>query len=102
MIKRTNIYSAFFVLCLFISCNSSKNKKNNYGFDESNSETGFSIRFNKLTDYPADPDAIPRSIDKNFSKLKTTSSKTWTSGFFAGNLWYVYLLTNDEKAKKRP
>jgi len=29
-------------------------------------------------------------------KLKTTGRQSWTSGFFAGNLWYLYELTDDD------
>lgn len=37
----------------------------------------------------------PRSIDGD--SLIMSRSKDWTSGFFAGNLWYMYELSGDEK-----
>jgi len=41
---------------------------------------------------------IPRTISED-NKLKTVNIYSWTSGFFAGNLWYLYDLTRDEKWK---
>ncbi len=44
-----------------------------------------------------DPTKIPRTFDKD---LETVGIYNWTSGFFSGNLWYLYELTGDEKWKK--
>lgn len=41
---------------------------------------------------------IPRSINED-GKLKEVNIYNWTSGFFAGNLWYMYELTKDDKWK---
>ncbi len=45
-----------------------------------------------------DPARIPRTTDKN-NNLTTTDIYGWTSGFFAGSLWYLYDLTGDAKWK---
>lgn len=42
---------------------------------------------------------IPRSIDEE-GNLVTTGIYSWTSGFFAGNLWYIYELSGEEKWKE--
>jgi unsaturated chondroitin disaccharide hydrolase len=39
-------------------------------------------------------DALPRSIDKN-GKLVTSNSSWWTSGFYPGELWYLYEYSRD-------
>jgi unsaturated chondroitin disaccharide hydrolase len=39
----------------------------------------------------------PRTLDS--LKLKLVSSKDWTSGFFPGELWYLYEYTQDNKWK---
>ena len=39
----------------------------------------------------------PRTLDS--SKLKLVSSRDWTSGFFPGELWYLYEYSNDNKWK---
>jgi rhamnogalacturonyl hydrolase YesR len=101
MNKATKIYLASFIIILFISCQPSKKSKSNEKQNTTELDKAFSTRYNKLLDYPIDSTAIPRSIDKKFTKLKTSRSTTWTSGFFAGNLWKIYTLTGDEKFKKR-
>lgn len=40
----------------------------------------------------------PRSLDEG--NLILVASKDWTSGFFPGELWYLYQLTNKEKWKQ--
>lgn len=41
---------------------------------------------------------LPRSINKD-GVLTTSGSKWWTSGFFPGQLWYVYEATKDDSLK---
>lgn len=42
---------------------------------------------------------IPRRIDEE-GALVTTGIYGWTSGFFAGSLWYIYEMTGDDKWKR--
>jgi hypothetical protein len=44
-------------------------------------------------------DQLPRTINAE-GKLRTESSRWWTSGFFPGCLWYLYEYTNDVKIKE--
>ncbi|MBD8388752.1 glycoside hydrolase family 88 protein [Dysgonomonas sp. BGC7] len=44
------------------------------------------------------PLVSPRSIDENGNLIMVTS-RDWTSGFFPGELWYMYEYTQDEKWK---
>ena len=39
----------------------------------------------------------PRTLENG--ELKLVASKDWTSGFFPGELWYLYELTKNEKWK---
>lgn len=39
----------------------------------------------------------PRTVEQG--ELRLVASKDWTSGFFPGNLWYLYELTKDEDRK---
>jgi len=42
---------------------------------------------------------IPRRIDEE-GNLVTTGIYGWTSGFFAGSLWYIYEMTGNDKWKE--
>jgi unsaturated chondroitin disaccharide hydrolase len=42
---------------------------------------------------------LPKTIGED-GKLETCTSSWWVSGFFPGQLWYMYEYTNDEKYKK--
>jgi rhamnogalacturonyl hydrolase YesR len=91
----------FLILLLLLSCQTSKEK--NLEKEENDIALSYTYkdRFDKLLEYTLNSKKIPRSIDKDFKKIKTSKSKTWTSGFFAGNLWYIYNLTNDKKYKDK-
>ncbi len=89
--------SLLFVLTLVVSCNKKKEEKS------ANSDNGVDMAFIKqrlnhtLKDNP-DPNKLPRTIKEDGS-LKTVGAYNWTSGFFPGNLWYMYKLTQDETWK---
>ncbi len=84
-----------------MSCKATKNNETNIDNAIDLTTSRYATRFDKLIDFPVNPTGIPRGVDKDFNKLKTSKPSTWTSGFFAGNLWYIYLLTNQEAAKKK-
>jgi len=56
-------------------------------------------RYDNILSASADPNRFPRTISDDGS-LVSTDIYDWTSGFFAGNLWYIYELTGDEKWKQ--
>lgn len=41
----------------------------------------------------------PRTVDTKGNIVYARNVWDWTSGFFAGSLWYLYNLTGDEKWK---
>lgn len=55
-------------------------------------------QFNNTLAVAKYPEEFPRTINKN-GGLENTDKYEWTSGFFAGNLWYMYQLTGDLKWK---
>lgn len=63
-------------------------------------EKALKIRYQKLLSYAPDSTAFPRSYNAKENKIKKVPSKDWTSGFYAGNLWQIYQLTNNSEYKK--
>ena len=101
MTKDIKVYLFTMLTFVLLSCQSSKEKNTDEVENKMLTGNSFEARFNKLLEYPLNPKKIPRSIDKDFKKIKTSKSNTWTSGFFAGNLWYIYGLTKNEEYKKK-
>lgn len=58
-----------------------------------------SDRYDKILSVSNDLKRFPRTITES-GELVSTDIYDWTSGFFAGNLWYLYEITGDEKWKK--
>ncbi|PZR12088.1 MAG: glucuronyl hydrolase [Flavobacterium psychrophilum] len=52
---------------------------------------------NTLTAIPNDNKSLPRSIPAKSKDWKYVDYKDWTSGFWPGQLWYVYETTHDKK-----
>jgi hypothetical protein len=55
-------------------------------------------RYELILNTSSDLSRFPRTISKN-GDMVTTNKWDWTSGFFAGNLWYLFELTGNEKWK---
>jgi len=89
------------ILFLLSSCQSSHDKNIDKEQNTAALNYTYADRFEKLLNYPVNPNKIPRSIDEDFKKLRTSKSTTWTSGFFAGNLWLIYELTDDNEYKNK-
>jgi len=51
--------------------------------------------------YNLDSTAFARSYASDKKEINNKPSKDWTSGFFAGNFWQIYMLTGNEAHKKR-
>jgi len=96
MIKTVNlVVSVLFASILVSFCPSNNEKRFVQSID---SIAGIQIRkMLKLTD--KQKVLFPRTVDK-CEKLTSTTMFDWTSGFFAGNLWYEYQATNNEEMKK--
>jgi hypothetical protein len=88
------IFGSFILLAtIFISCSGDKAI---LAEDKINFITG---QYNRLLTQSTDFTRFPRTISGN-GELVNTEIWDWTSGFFAGNLWYIYELTGDEKWKQ--
>lgn len=76
-------------LLLLAGCSSQENKftKENFAFAEEQTR-GLLKELTDVTHYP-------RTTAKD-GTLKSTNMYDWTSGFFAGNLWYLYEYSHDD------
>lgn len=93
MKKHSIIYTALILLAIISACN--RQEKTILPEEKLQFIVG---QFNNTLAIAKDPQKIPRTIDDN-GELVTVNKYNWTSGFFAGNLWYLYELTKDEKWK---
>ncbi|MCK0135364.1 glycoside hydrolase family 88 protein [Arenibacter sp. S6351L] len=95
-IKFINFTLILTIIILSASCHSRKNVVNS---DEEIDYITSQVE-NSINAVNNDPTRIPRTITED-GKLRTVGIYGWTSGFFAGNLWYLYDLTGDDKWRKR-
>lgn len=78
---------------LFLNCSTEKSVFITKNFSFAQEQT---LRMLSAVNYQA---LYPRTSAKDGS-LKLTDMYDWTSGFFAGNLWYLYEYTQDENWKQ--
>ncbi|KQW99546.1 glycoside hydrolase family 88 protein [Flavobacterium sp. Root420] len=83
---------------LLASCKSGINSQTK---TTSASENLLEKRYKMLLDYPVDSMSMPRSMTIKTNTIKKVPSRDWTSGFFAGNLWQLYRLTDNEAYKNQ-
>lgn len=87
-----------FLLLIVIISGCYRNEKNIK--DVVNSSLDFSVQQSlKMAETLADrPNELPKTADR-FGNLETCASSWWVSGFFPGQLWYLYEYSGDEKLK---
>ncbi len=59
---------------------------------------GITEKYNRILSVSNNISRFPRTISGS-GELVSTDIYDWTSGFFAGNLWYLYELTGNERWK---
>lgn len=94
-----NLSLIFVILLAFVSCKSKTNNSDlmatidqTLNFAE---EQGLMMA-QSLADQP---DRLPQTLDEN-GNLVTSNSAWWCSGFFPGELWYLYENSQNEELKK--
>lgn len=89
--------SIVLLIVLLTSCQSEKSSKEERagGADQLNT-TLVSDRFESLLKHEVDSTSFPRSLEPN-GEVRGVPSKDWTSGFFPGNLLFIYQLTGNEQ-----
>ena len=102
--KKSNtavVYFMFYAGFIFLiaSCKSNQENKNNK--EPITIDSLLQVRYQLLSEYPADSLAFPRSYTDSTQTIRKTPSRDWTSGFFPGNLWHLYQLTGDDAYKEK-
>ncbi|PWG04550.1 glycoside hydrolase family 88 protein [Polaribacter aquimarinus] len=88
-----NIFKSFLLFSLFfLGCKSEKK-------EQFNPDKALEKRFSNLLEYQADSLSFPRSYSFEKKQVNKVPSKDWTSGFYAGNLWQLFEITNNTKYK---
>lgn len=91
--------SALFLLTLIAACDAKL--KNNPSNPESLVADNFAFaekQLNSMVQTLGETKKNPRNSEEDGS-LRMVKSSDWTSGFFPGNLWYMYEYTKDDKWK---
>ncbi|MBK7713739.1 MAG: glycoside hydrolase family 88 protein [Bacteroidales bacterium] len=88
--------SLLIAILLILSCNSCMKEKSVFSPEEVKQITG---RYEKILSESNDLTRFPRTITGN-GDLVSTDIYDWTSGFFAGNLWYLYEITGNDTWKR--
>jgi len=97
--KKQYFLTGVLLLVLITGCLNSKNKPTKINKYSQRLDQIALKATNNLKLIPFDSLKIPRSIDKK-GQLKGTPSQSWTSGFFPGTLWQLYLHSSSEVLKQ--
>jgi unsaturated chondroitin disaccharide hydrolase len=89
------ICSLFFLAILFSSCSKKINVSKTLA--DAEVQTEFMLKEVKAARQNKPELVSPRTIEKG--ELKLVSSRDWTSGFFPGELWFLYENTGKDKWK---
>jgi len=93
---------SFLFIILGFACVSCKSEDKKYtDISKSNIDALLEARYEKFLDYNLDSLAFARSYSWGEKAIHKRPSKDWTSGFFAGNFWQIYMLTGKEVFKER-
>jgi len=97
MCKKHVLFLPIFISIFLIGCKSIQNQKASNVIE--NIEKQYNILFDSIQTRKGQTYYIPRAIKDGH--IKYAKSYDWTSGFYAGSLWYLYELSKNEKWKER-
>ncbi|MFS4484110.1 glycoside hydrolase family 88 protein [Hyunsoonleella sp. 2307UL5-6] len=93
---------SFLFIILGFACVSCKSEDKKYtDLSKLEIDALLNARYSQLLDYGVDSMAFARSYSTETKTINKRPSKDWTSGFFAGNFWQIYMLTGNKAFKER-
>lgn len=92
--------SLWSVLLIFVSISYAQQKKETKSFDIKKQLEYCALQASKTLEVIPDNGIFPRSIPTGSQEWKFVDYKDWTSGFWPGELWYLYEATRDKKWEK--
>jgi len=95
---KIQILTLLLTATIVISCSSTKNKTAQANNPKQQFEYCAAQATKTLSEIPNNG-TLPRSIPTNGKEWKMIDYKDWTSGFWPGELWFLYEVTGDEKWK---
>jgi hypothetical protein len=99
MTRTSHFILALTLIALFVGCKG--NEEGKLEVKPIPIDSLLQMRYQKLLEYPVNSLSFPRSFSRNTSSTKKVPAKDWTSGFFPGNLWHLYILTGNEAFKNK-
>lgn len=96
MNTRLQILGAFFMAVFLTGCGSSSREAATANFDANAQLEYCTVQAQKTLKEIPDNGTIPRNIAADGKKWNMVDYKDWTSGFFPGELWYLYEFNSDK------
>lgn len=84
----------------FVMISEAQEKKETKSFDIKKQLEYCALQASKTLEVIPDNGTFPRSIPTGSKEWKFVDYKDWTSGFWPGELWYLYEATGDKKWEK--
>lgn len=98
--KNPKLLLLLLIVVVFASCKNNTTKKSVTAANVLDIATQqYDILYDSIQSKKGTKYYIPRSIKDG--NIKYAQAHDWTSGFYAGSLWYLYKLTNDMKWQER-
>ncbi len=98
--RTISLCTSFALILILSACSTTRSRESesNDKFFSDQLESQMQKAIGYLTELPVDSTAIPRSVRRDGS-LNGTPSRSWTSGFYPGELWLLYEYSGDERLK---
>ena len=97
---KLKVLGVIFGLLLMVGCADNSNQTNNKNFNVDKQLEYCVEQYSKALELIPEEGAIPRNIAPGSKEWRYVNYKDWTSGFWPGELWYLYEFTKNKKIEK--